>query len=131
MSEPRTHLRIDPSLVGEPVELGEGRATARLVTTVPMAADARGLVHGGFVFGLVDYAAMLAVNHPHVVLGTADVRFTAPVKVGDEVLAHAEREDEKGWKHVLRVRACVGEVEVLRGTVTAFVLDAHVFDSGD
>jgi acyl-coenzyme A thioesterase PaaI-like protein len=44
-----------------------------------MAADQRGLVHGGFTFGLADYAAMVAVNDPNVVLGAAEVRFLAPV----------------------------------------------------
>ena len=93
-----------------------------------MVADARGLVHGGFVFGLVDHAAMVAVNHPLVVLGSADVRFTAPVRVGDEVIASAQRVEEKGKKHVLEVTARVGEREVMKGTMVAFVLERHVLD---
>jgi acyl-coenzyme A thioesterase PaaI-like protein len=128
MTEPRTHLAIDRRLCGEPVSLAEGTATTRFVTTAEMAADERGLVHGSFVFGLVDYAAMLAVNDPFVVLGSADVRFTAPVRVGDEVIATATRTEQKGKKHVLAVRATVGEREVLTGTLTAFVLERHVLD---
>ncbi len=88
--------------------------------------DEEGLVHGGFVFGLVDHAAMLAVNDPFVVLGSAEVRFTAPVRVGDEVTATATRTEVKGKKHVLSVSARVGDREVLAGTMTAFVLDHHV-----
>lgn len=125
-----THQGINPRLCGEPVELGEGRASARLVTTPEMVADARGLVHGGFVFGVADYAAMLAVNHPHVVLGAAEVRLTAPVEVGQEVVATATRSEHKGRRHTLEVSARVGEVEVLKGTMTAFVLDQHVLDRG-
>lgn len=121
-----THLGIDRRLCGEPVELGEGRAVARFVATQDMAADAQGLVHGGFVFGLADHAAMLAVNDPNVVLGSAEVRFVAPVAVGDEVVATAVRREQKGKKHVIDVRAAVGEREVLTGTMTAFVLDRHV-----
>ncbi len=128
MTEPRTHLAIDRRLCGEPVSLEEGKATTHFTTTPEMAADERGLVHGSFVFGLVDYAAMLAVNDPFVVLGSADVRFVAPVRVGDEVLATASRTEQKGKKHVLSVRATVGDREVLTGTLTAFVLERHVLD---
>jgi acyl-coenzyme A thioesterase PaaI-like protein len=126
MREPNTHLSIDRSLCGEPIELGEGTASTRFVATKEMAADDRGLVHGGFVFGLADYAAMLAVDNPFVVLGSADVRFVAPVRVGDTVVARATRIEHKGKKHVLEVSAAVGEREVLKGTLTAFVLESHV-----
>lgn len=125
---PATHLGIDRRLCGAPGELGEGTATASFVATRDMAADERGLVHGGFVFGLADHAAMLAVNHPHVVLGSAEVKFLAPVAVGETVVASAARESQSGKKHVIRVSARVGDREVLAGTMTAFVLDTHVLD---
>lgn len=128
MVEPATHPKLSRALCGEPVALAEGRATVRLTTTDAMVADEEGLVHGGFVFGLVDHAAMLAVNHPFVVLGSADVRFTAPVRRGEEVVAHAERTEQRGKKHVLAVRASVGERGVLEGTMVAFVLDKHVLE---
>ena len=129
MADVNTHLEIDRSLCGEPLTLEEGRASARLVASPQMAVDARGLVHGGFVFGLADHAAMLAVNDPLVVLGSAELRFVAPVRVGDEIVATATRTDQRGKKHVLEVCATVGGREVLRGTMTAFVLDAHVLAS--
>ncbi|MEL6182304.1 MAG: hotdog domain-containing protein [Myxococcota bacterium] len=125
---PNTHLKINAALCGTPMELSPGRATVSLTTTEEMVADARGLVHGGFVFGLVDYAAMLAVNDPYVVLGSADVRFVAPVAVGDIVMATAEVTEEKGRKRVVTTTAVVGERDVFRGTLTAFVLDKHVLD---
>ncbi len=127
--EPNTHHGINRALCGEPVELADGQAKAKLLTTPDMAADDRGLVHGGFVFGLVDYAAMLAVNDPLVVLGSANVKLTAPVKVGDTVLATATRTEQKGRKHVLEVSAAVGETTVMKGEMTAFVLDQHVLDN--
>lgn len=124
--QPNTHPSIDRSLCGEPVALSEGRAAVRLVTTAAMAADAQGLVHGGFVFGAADYAAMLAVNDPNVVLGSAECRFTAPVAVGQVVDIIAERTEQKGRKHVIAVTASVGDKTVLTGTLTTFVLDTHV-----
>jgi acyl-coenzyme A thioesterase PaaI-like protein len=128
MTQPATHLGIDRRFSGEPVSLEEGGAVTRFVATAEMAADDRGLVHGGFVFSLADHAAMLAVNDPYVVLGSAEVRFTAPVRVGEEVVATAVRTAQKGNKHVLEVSAKAGEREVLKGTLTAFVLEHHVLD---
>ena len=125
---PATHLEIDRSLCGEPVSLTDGGAVTRFTATKAMAVDDRGLVHGGFVFGLVDYAAMLAVNDPNVVLGSAEVKLVAPVKVGDVVTASAVRTEQKGRKHVLEVGATVEGKKVLEGTMTAFVLDRHVLD---
>ncbi len=123
-----THLGIERALCGEPLEVGDGRATVRLVATLPMAADARGLVHGGFVFGAADYAAMLAVNDPNVVLGSAEARFLAPVCVGDAVTLRAQTTDSAGRKRTVTVKGTVGDRDVFAGTFTAFVLDAHVLD---
>jgi acyl-coenzyme A thioesterase PaaI-like protein len=50
----RTHTKIDPTLCGRPVELASGRARVVLDAIAQMAADERGLVHGGFTFGLAD-----------------------------------------------------------------------------
>lgn len=127
---PNTHLAIHPQLVGALESLAEGEATAALLTTAEMAADAQGLVHGGFVFGLADYAAMLAVNHPNVVLGSAETRFVAPVRVGETVVARARRVELSGRKHRVEVSARVGEKVVMTGVFTAFVLDQHVLAAG-
>jgi acyl-coenzyme A thioesterase PaaI-like protein len=128
--EPSTHRAIDRRLCGEPVALAPGRARVELVTLPEMAVDERGLVHGGFVFGLADHAAMLAVGDPLVVLGSAEVRFTAPVAVGERVTAEAEVEGEEGRKRWVRVRARRGEEEVLSGVFTCFVLARHVLEGG-
>lgn len=122
----KTHLSIDPDWVGRPLSISDGHASAVLVARKEMAADAQGLVHGGFVFGLADYAAMLAVNDPNVVLGAAHVRFTAPVRVGETVQAFASVVSSSGRKREIELRATVGERVVLSGSLTAFVLDKHV-----
>jgi acyl-coenzyme A thioesterase PaaI-like protein len=130
---PNTHRAIDPRLVGEPVELAAGRASAVLITLPEMAADERGLVHGGFVFGLADYAAMLAVDDPNVVLGSADVRFSKPVRVGEKLTARAAIEETEGGRSKVRVEvardgeAVMAEV-VMTGTFVCFTLDRHVLD---
>ncbi len=111
--QPRTHLAIDRRLCGEPLDpAGTAAGTARVgLTTVPeMAADAAGLVHGGFVFGLADHAAMLAVNHPNVVLGSAAVRFSRPVAVGERLIAEATVAETAGRRSrvVVEVRRVAG-----------------------
>jgi len=125
---PKTHLKIDPRWVGAPLELGEGSASAVLVTLPEMAADERGLVHGGFVFGLADYAAMLAVNDPNVVLGGAETRFLKPVRVGERLEARARIEETDGRKSRVRVEVLRGGEAVMTGTFSCFTLDRHVFD---
>lgn len=123
----RTHLAISPEWVGEALELAPGMAVARLQTRAEMAADERGLVHGGFAFGLADYAAMLAVNDPHVVLGAAETRFLAPVRVGEVLTARAVVESVEGKKRLVKCSVTTDR-EVFAATFTCFVLPRHVLD---
>jgi uncharacterized protein (TIGR00369 family) len=126
MIQANTHLGINAKLCGAIKLLDEERAHVTLEATAEMAADDHQLVHGGFIFGLADYAAMLAVNDPNVVLGAAQVKFLAPVKVGDTVEARARISEEEGKKRVLIVHATVNEKRVFEGEFTAFVLAKHV-----
>ena len=127
--EQRTHEKIAPHLCGSPIELSAGRARVVLVTTREMAADQRGLVHGGFTFGLADYAAMLAVNEPPVVLASAQVKFLGPVVVGDRVEAEATLERSDGRKRWVRVIARRDGAPVLEAEFVAVVPDRHILDA--
>jgi len=139
--EPRTHLAIDRRLCGEPLDLpgtADGTARVGLVTLPEMAVDAAGLVHGGFVFGLADHAAMLAVNHPYVVLGSAAVRFLRPVAVGERLVAAASVAETSGRKSrvLVEVRRATGDAgggagegegePVLSGELVCLTLERHV-----
>ncbi|HEX4963107.1 MAG TPA: hotdog domain-containing protein [Thermoanaerobaculia bacterium] len=129
-----THLGIDRRLCGRPLEVGEGAAVVAFEALPEMAADDRGLLHGGFVFGLADYAAMLAVDHPHVVLGSAEVRFLKPVTVGERLEARAAVEETDGRKSRVRVEVRrTGETAeaVMAGTFLCFTLERHVLDVRD
>ncbi|MFO7667261.1 MAG: PaaI family thioesterase [Desulfobacterales bacterium] len=122
----KTHKKIDRNLCGTPLEVREGFSRVELLLTDNMAADESGLIHGGFVFGLADYAAMIAVNHPNVVLGSADVKFLKPLKIGETVLAEARTENIAGRKHTFRVTVENNKAKVFEGVFTCFVLDKHV-----
>lgn len=124
--EARTHLGANPRFCGEIAALAEGSARVTLETAAEMAVDGMGLVHGGFVFGLADYAAMLAVNDPNVVLGAANCRFLAPVRLGDRLEAVAKARPVDGKKHPVEAQVRRGEDLVFTATFTCFVLDHHV-----
>jgi acyl-coenzyme A thioesterase PaaI-like protein len=126
--KPRTHLAADPSFCGRVAELAEGSAVVVLETSDAMVVDAQRLVHGGFVFGVADYAAMLAVNDPNVVLGSAQTRFLRPVRGGASVTARAKVTAANDRKREVAVEASVGSERVFEGTFVCFVLERHVLD---
>jgi acyl-coenzyme A thioesterase PaaI-like protein len=128
----RTHRRLDPRLTGTPEELGDGHSEVVLVPGPETAADETGLVHGGFVFGLADHAAMLAVNHANVVLAGAQVRFLAPVTVGERLVARARRLSEEGSESrpVVEVEVLAGGEPVFAGTFRCAVPAEHVLARG-
>lgn len=123
-----THRHIDQTLCGQPRIVEHGKCQVELLTTHQMAADEQGLVHGGFIFGAADYAAMIAVNDPHVVLGASDVKFLKPVRVGEKVVAQAQVQEVKGKKYWVAVNVTKGGEEVFQGMFTCFVLDRHVLE---
>lgn len=127
---PPTHELLDPELCGSPVVTADGHAEVEFVATERMRADATGLVHGGFVFGLADHAAMLAVGAPTVVLAAASLEFVAPVAVGDRVRAAAQLAESSGKKHVVDVVVTVGDTTVMRSRITAVVPTRHVLAGG-
>ena len=83
----------------------------------------------GFTFGLADYAAMLAVNEPPVVLASAQVKFLGPVVVGDRVEAEATLERSDGRKRWVRVIARRDGAPVLEAEFVAVVPDRHILDA--
>ncbi len=121
--EQRTHRLTNERLVGRPVRIEPGKAEVELLTTEEMAVDEYGLVHGSFTFGLADYAAMLAVNEPTVVLGKAEVRFLKPVKVGERLTARAEIKEDLGRKKIVRAEVLNENGDrVFEGTFHCYVL---------
>ena len=122
----QTHGKICRECFGTPVALEEGLSRVELVTGPGMAVDETGLVHGGYVFGLADYAAMIAVNHPNVVLGASEVKFLKPVRAGETVTATANVTSCQGRKHMVSVTVLRNEETVFTGSFTCFVLERHV-----
>jgi len=112
------------------VELGPGRAIVELKTRPEMRADHLGLIHGGFTFGLADYAAMLAVNEANIVLGGAETKFLAPVRLGETMVAEAQVTEKEGKRFVVHCSVSVTTSrKVFEGTFTCFSLGRHILES--
>jgi uncharacterized protein (TIGR00369 family) len=121
-----THEKIDRRLCGEPLNIKSGYSKVHLLASAEMAVDDFGLIHGGFVFGLADYAAMIAVNDPNVVLGAAEVKFLKPTVKNDTLVAEAQVSHEKGNKRMVSVVVINEDTTVFTGTFTCFVLEKHI-----
>ncbi len=122
----KTHQKIIHRLCGRPLNTGVDTSRIEMESTDEMIVDDLGLVHGGFIFGLADHAAMIAVNHPNVVLGAAEVKFFKPVKAGEILMAEARVEDSSGKKKIVSVTVKRDDETVFAGSFTCFVLDQHV-----
>lgn len=126
-----THLLASKKLVGSVVSIANNSAVVKLIITKEMIVDAFNLSHGSFVFGLADYAAMLAVNKPTVVLGKATTKFLKPVVLNDEVTAYAsiiESSNEKKVNVNVSVKNQKNEI-VFEGEFVCFVLEKHILEN--
>ncbi len=131
--EKKTHKLINQRLCGKLVEIKDGYSRVELETTEEMVADEKGLVHGGFTFSLADYSAMVASNHPYVVLARANVKFIKPVKLGDKLVSIAKVVSSDGNKKTVFVEVFKKENEketekVFEGEFLCVELEKHVLD---
>ncbi len=122
----KTHEEINRDLCGEIEKMDVGYVKLKLVTTHDMIADSKGLIHGGFIFGAADYAAMAAVNERNVVLVGSNCQFLSPVKFGDIVNFTAKVRHKEGRKRNVRVTGNVLDIKVFDGEFKTVVTDRHV-----
>jgi uncharacterized protein (TIGR00369 family) len=126
----RTHLAVSGELVGNVERIESGKSSRVSLTVNPeMRVDEKGLAHGGFAFGLADYAAMVAVNDPYVVLLSSQVRFLNPVIVGERLTAQAEVSETDGkrrkvWCEVFNQ----DRQKVFEGEFLCLVLTQHLLE---
>ncbi|TEW75624.1 thioesterase [Gramella jeungdoensis] len=125
-----THLLASEKLIGSVVSIGNDCATVKLTILEEMTVDTYNLSHGSFVFGLADYAAMVAINEPTVVLGKATTKFLKPVVLNDKVTAVATITETSGKKISVLVEVTNQKDElVFEGEFICFVLDKHILDT--
>lgn len=126
----RTHLSVSEELVGKVEKIESGKSSQVALKTVPqMGVDEKRLVHGGFTFGLADYAAMVAVNDPYVVLLSSQVRFVKPVATGESLTARARVIEEEGRKRKVQCEVFnQDQQKVLEGEFLCLILSQHILE---
>ena len=85
-----TYGAINQGLSGKITKLHVGDVEVVLETSKTMIADEEGLIHNGFLFNAANYAAMMTINHPNVVLVTSKCQFLFPIKLFDKVVISAK-----------------------------------------
>ena len=126
----KTHLSVSGDVVGkaERIETGK-RSRVSLAVNANMRVDEKGLAHGGFAFGLADYAAMVAVNDPYVVLLSSQVRFLKPVIGGERLVAQAEVKETDGKKRKVWCEVFNQDRQkVFEGEFLCLVLNQHLLE---
>lgn len=124
----KTHKLISNKFCGTPVFCENKKAEVKLELIPEMAADEKGLIHGGFIFGLADYAAMICVNDPLVVLSHSACNFLKPLKTGDIAIANAEIFKEEKNKIFINVKVHSKKTLAFEGEFCAIIPKKHVLD---
>jgi acyl-CoA thioesterase len=94
-------------------QVGPGTATLRMTVRRDMV-NGHGVGHGGFTFALADSAFAFACNshNRRTVAAGAEVRFRAPVRLGDVLVARAVERTRDDRGGVYDVTVTVGETVV-------------------
>ncbi len=125
-----THPEINNKLSGEIIKLEQNYSKVKLQTTSEMRVDKMGLIHGGFIFSLADFASMVAINHPNVILGGANVRFLKPVREGDTLIAEAHLSNKEGKKLIVNVDVKRNNDVVFSGEFICFTPEKYILGDG-
>ncbi len=97
----------------ELVEVGPGRATVRM-TVRPDMVNGHAIGHGGFTFTLADSAFAFACNsyNRSTVAAACEIRFLAPTRLGDVLVAEAVERSREGRDGVYDISVRSGETVV-------------------
>jgi acyl-CoA thioesterase len=111
----------------ELVEVAPGRATLRMTVRADMV-NGHAIGHGGFTFTLADSAFAFACNsyNRSTVAAGCEIRFLAPTRLGDVLVASAQERSRQGRDGVYDVTVrrddtvvaeLVGRSREIRGTL--------------
>jgi acyl-CoA thioesterase len=95
------------------IDVGPGRAVVEMPVRDDMV-NGHGIGHGGFTFALADSAFAFACNsHGPVTLAhSCEIRFRAPVRLGDVLVAEAVERSREGRRGVYDVTVRAGDLVV-------------------
>ncbi len=118
-------LHINPSN-GAIKEQKRGKASVLLEATNKMALDKNGLIHSGYLFSSAAYSALLAVNEPNAIVIGAEIKFLAPIEIGNEILFKAETLQEDTKKREIKVEGFVLDIKIFDAMIFVAVFERHV-----
>lgn len=107
-------------------ELKQGSAIVFLETSRKMALDKSGLIHSGNLYSSAAYAALLSVNNPNAIVIGAEVKFLAPLEVGNEVIFKAQTLQEDTKKREVKVEGFVLDIKIFDAMFYIAVFEKHV-----
>ena len=102
-------------LVGELIDLELGHsAISIMLVSEDMLAVHSGVVRAYSLFAQANSLALAVIDAPAAVTGVANIKYRAPVKMLDKIVAKAEVNGIRGDKYFITVRSRVDSKEVFK-----------------
>ena len=121
----RTHVELDPNLVGRVDHLNEDESHTTLNTTKAMHADEERLVHSGFIGSSAEYAALIAVNEPNAMIYSVSSQYFSCARVGEDVTFKATVQHTEGHKRNVTVIGSIESIKVYRANIIVIIPEYH------
>jgi len=122
----QTCLEINKGLNGELDELSKDYAKVTLEITDKMRVDKLGLAHSGNIFSAAAFAALAAINNPNAIMVSAEVKFLAPIEVGNVLELEAKALQSETRKREVEVIGTILGIKVFDSTFSVAMFDTHV-----
>lgn len=111
-------------VIGELTKLKlDNYAESYLTTTREMALQKTPIIRGHHIFAQANSLAVAVIDAEKVVTGSAEIKFTRPVMVGDVIKARAEVKEIKGKKYFVEIKIYKDSDLVFYGDFTMFKLE--------
>lgn len=102
-------------VIGDILDLELGKsAISSLLVTPDMVFEKSHIARGHHVFAQANSLALAVMDTPAAVTGVANVKFKAPVKEGERLIAKAEVVRTRGNKNFIWIKTRSGSQEVFR-----------------
>ena len=121
----KTHVDIDPHLVGHVDQLSEAEAITTLITSKTMNADGEHLVHAGFISSAGEYAALVAVNEINAMVYSVSSQHFACARVGDAVKFIAKVRHLEGRKRDVDVIGKIDSIKIFQSHIVIVIPEYH------
>jgi acyl-CoA thioesterase len=112
------------------VEVGPGRAVLEMAVREDMV-NGHAIGHGGLTFSLADSAFAFACNsyNRSTVAAACEIRFLAPTRLGDVLVAEAVERERAGRDGVYDVTVRCGDTVVAEMVGHSKEIRGHLFDA--